>query len=71
MILSPRRREGAGVGFLTENPRRKGSPGRGGGGGARGLEGVCEELGGGAKYFLSGPKCPPRKIRRDFRRVWM
>ena len=32
--------------------------------GPRGREGVCGELGnygGGAKYFLSGPKCPPRR----------
>ena len=43
-------------------------PGGGGGfpgEGPRGREGVCSELGnlfggGGAKYFFSGPKCPPR-----------
>ena len=46
--------------FLIENPRR------GGGGGPRGREGVCGELGnffgGGAKYFFSGPKRPPRNF---------
>ena len=35
--------------------------------GLRGREGVCGELGiwggGGAKYFFSGPKCPPRQSR--------
>ena len=38
--------------------------------GPRGEEGVCGELGnlggGGAEYFLGGPKCPPSPIRGDF-----
>ena len=34
-----------------------------GAGGERGREGVCWELGGGgAKYFFSGPKCPPSSL---------
>ena len=46
--------------FCIENPRR----GQFRGEGPRGREGVCGELGnflggGGAKYFFSGPKCPP------------
>ena len=56
---------GGGCRFLIENPR--------GGGGLqewpRGREGVCGKLGilggGGAKYFFSGPKCPPSKSLRD------
>ena len=45
--------------FSIEIPRRGGggSPTRGGG--ARGREGVC-----GAKYFFSGPKCPPSRRQR-------
>ena len=59
-----RRRRRWGIGFLLK------SPGKGGGGAPgrevpRGREGVCSELGnlggGGAKYFLWGPKCPPSK----------
>ena len=59
---SPRRREGVGgIGFLLKIP--------GGGvsstGGAEGpggcLRRIGEFLGGGAKYFFSGPKCPPRE----------
>ena len=52
---------GGGFGFLIESPRGGGSPGQEG---PRGREGVCSKsgnLGGGAKYFFWGPKCPPRK----------
>ena len=60
------RQEGAGVGFLLKIPG-----GWGGGcshergGEARGREGVCGEFWGGAKYFFSGPKCPPRIERGE------
>ena len=48
-------REGGGRVFI-ETPRRGVS--REGGRGGR--EGVCGEFGGGgAKFFFSGPKCPP------------
>ena len=51
------RQGGGGVGFLLK------IPGGGGlSGGREGGEGVCKEfwgMGGGAKYFFSGPKCPP------------
>ena len=40
-------------------------------GGARGRECVCRESGGGAKYFFSGPKCPPRKVPRIFFRIFV
>ena len=55
---------GGGVDFLLKIPGG-GSPGEEGEG-PRGWEGVCGELGHwgrGAKYFFSGPKCPPRKGR--------
>ena len=59
---SPRAPRGGGVGFLLKIPRGGGGVSRRG----RGREGVCGELGifggGGAKYFFSGPKRPPRKI---------
>ena len=62
---SLRRREGGGDRFFIENPRRAGgSPAQEG---PRGRESVCGELGnlgGGAKYFFSGPKCPPRQLIR-------
>ena len=46
--------------FFIENPRRGVSRGRGAEG-ARGCLGELGNLGGrGAKYFFSGPKCPPR-----------
>ena len=55
-------RKGGGDRFSIENPRR-------GGVSQRGREGVCSESGnfeagggGGAKYFLSGPKRPPSKV---------
>ena len=54
--------------FFIENPRAGGAGGRGPGGCLRGL------WGGGAKYFFSGPKSPPRigqisgKKRRTCRR---
>ena len=55
---------GAGRGgddFLLKSQER-GVPRAGGGGGARAGRGVCGEFGGGgAKYFFSGPKFPPRK----------
>ena len=58
---SARRREGGGAIFLLENPKEGGVSRVGEGGGARGREVVCREFGvGGAKYFFSGPKCPPR-----------
>ena len=56
---------GGGVRFLIENPRGEGCQE---GEGPRGREGVCGELGeflgggGGPKYFLSGPKLPPRFV---------
>ena len=60
---------GRGVGSVFfENPRRGGfCEGKG----PRGWEGVCGELGnfgvgGGAKYFFSGSKRPPRKSKRVF-----
>ena len=56
---SPRRQEWAGVGFLLKIPGGGGggSPTRGGGRGAgRVSVGNFWE---GAKYFFSGPKCPP------------
>ena len=60
---SPRSREGGGLIFI-ENPRRGGGGFLQEGEGLRGREGVCGELGnlggGGAKYFFSGPECPPR-----------
>ena len=49
---------GVGDRLFIENPRR-----RGGGGGAAGAEGpggCLRRIGGGAKYFFSGPKRPPR-----------
>ena len=46
--------------FFIENPRGGGLPG-GGAGGGEGPEGVCGDLGGGGKYFFSGPKFPPPK----------
>ena len=45
-----------GVGFSLKIPGGGSLPG---GVGARGREGVCRDLGGGGKYFFSGPKCPP------------
>ena len=53
---------GGGVRFFIENPTEGG--GLQEGKGPRGQEGGCgRELGifggGGAKYFFSGPKCPP------------
>ena len=55
----PRRRDGGGRIFSGKS--QEGGLPVGGGGGARGREGVCGEFGGGggAKYFFSGPKCPP------------
>ena len=55
-------RQGGSV-FLLKIPGGGGSPEDGRG--PRGREGVCSELGnfrggGGAKYFFSVPKCPPR-----------
>ena len=51
--------------FFSENPRRGGSSQQKGGGGGRGAWRVSAwnlgaEGGGGAKYFFSGPKRPPR-----------
>ena len=57
-----------GVDFALKIPEGGGSPG--GAEGSRGREGVCGQLGiwggGGAKYFFSGPKCPPSKGPNDF-----
>ena len=59
---------GAGAGggpvfFFLKAPGGGRPAGAEGPGGAEGPEGVCGELGnfggGGAKYFFSGPKCPP------------
>ena len=57
------------VGFLLKMPGEGGFSRRGRG--LRGWEGVCGKLGnwgggGRAKYFFSGPKCPPRLL--SFRR---
>ena len=63
----PRRREGGGERFFTENPRRgvcRVGWGGGGGGGGRGAARVfARNLGGEAKYFFSGLKFPPSKER--------
>ena len=58
----PRRRGRGGRGLFFEIPGGGGSLWRVGGGGARGREGVCGGIvgGGGAKFFFSGPKFPPR-----------
>ena len=54
-----------------KNARRGGSLGRGGGR-ARGREGVCGDLGGGgAKYFVSGPKFPPSSTCLDASEKWV
>ena len=45
------------VWFFVENPKEGGGSQEGKGG--EGQEGVCREFGGGAKYFLGGPKFPP------------
>ena len=51
------------VGFLLKSQEGGGVPRRGGGG--RGAGSVSAgNLGGGSKYFFSGPKFPPRLIRR-------
>ena len=61
---NPWRQEGAGVSFLLRVPGGGGFPTRGGGEGPGGcLRGT---LGGGAKYFFSGPKCPPRNAHSSF-----
>ena len=57
---SPSRWEGGG--FLLKIPGRGGSPGRG----AEGPGGSFRQIfWGGAKYFFSGPKCPPRIFSRQ------
>ena len=59
---SSRRQEGGGGSIFIENSKRGG--GSPGGGGAEGAGGCLRQIGvlgrGGAKYFFSGPKCPPR-----------
>ena len=53
---------GEGVGVFYQNPRGVGGSQRGGGGAVGDWEGVRGEFffgGGGAKYFFSGPNCPP------------
>ena len=55
---------GGGGRIFIENPRRGGSPGRGGEGGrGAGRVSARNSGGGGAKYFFSGPKRPPRRIQ--------
>ena len=56
-------REGGQVDFLLKMTGGRGLP-RGGGEGRGGREGVCGAIGGGAKYFFSGPKCPPSYLYR-------
>ena len=55
-----------GASFLIENPRRGVSQERGGGGGARGREGVCGDLGGGGELniFFRGPNAHQEKNSR-------
>ena len=56
---------GAGMGgsVFIENPRRGGSPAQEGPRGREGVRGKLGNLGGvGAKYFFSGPKCPPSRF---------
>ena len=54
---------GEGDDFLLKIPGGGAGGPHGMGGEARGREGVCGEFGegGGAKYFFSGPKFPPRE----------
>ena len=65
---SSRRQERGGGRFLIENPRRGGGVSRRGRGFPGGLFGANWGFlgGGGAKYFFSGPKRPPR-FSRDSR----
>ena len=62
-------REGGGVGFLLKIPgggvSQRGWEGARGPGGC--LQGIWRNWGGGggAKYFFSGPKCPPRFVDRS------
>ena len=67
-VRGPRKGVG-GVGYLLKMPGGR-SPRREEEGGPKGREGVCGELGGGggAKYFFSGPKCPPSLKTRDSNR---
>ena len=70
---SPRRQEGGGQ-FLIENPRGGGvfqERGRGGGGAEGAGRVSAGNLGGrGAKYFVSGPTCPPsHREQEDDRRA--
>ena len=63
-VRGARRRGGEGVGFLLKIPGGVGGvpQKRGGGGGTDGPRGCLQGIffgGGGAKYFFSGPKCPP------------
>ena len=51
---------GGGVDFLLKNARRGGGVSGEGGGGWVSVGNFGR--GGGAKYFFSGPKCPPRKV---------
>ena len=54
------RREGGGYRFFIENPRGGGGVSRRRGRGAERLSARIGDFGGGgAKYFFSGPKCPP------------
>ena len=51
---------GGGGTIFIENFRRGGSPGGGGGGRGAGRVFAGNWVGGGGKYFFSGPKFPPR-----------
>ena len=61
---SPGRQGGGGVGFLLKLPGGRGClPGGGGrglGAGRVSAGNLGDWGGGGARYFFSGPKCPPR-----------
>ena len=59
---------GGKFGFLLKSQERGGGlqEGRGGRGAGR-VSAANWGWGGGAKYFFSGPKCPPRHIQSDFK----
>ena len=54
-----------GVGFSLKIPGGGVCRERGGGGGGRRGAGSLQGMGGGAKYFFSGPKFPPRKAHNE------
>ena len=49
--------------FFVEIPKGEGGGLPGEGGGGEGAGRVCARNLGGAKYFFSGPKCPPGKLK--------